>query len=154
MKKTVSIEFLGRDRAELCFTLDGETAEATIESLQIQGSGCASFLAGLKAWRQAILAQPKAQRTLAGIATAIPSATEHVQMLLREAALKANDSFQLPYSDVELCHCRAVPTAVVDRAILSGVKSVAGIARMTSAGTSCGTCKPDSESLIKFRRQT
>ncbi|MBK7892474.1 MAG: (2Fe-2S)-binding protein [Bdellovibrionales bacterium] len=76
---------------------------------------------------------------------------DHAAILLRELVLRGAGRFQLPYQEPELCHCRAVPTEVVDRAIISGCHSIESVARITSAGTSCGTCKPDTEKLMAYR---
>lgn len=77
--------------------------------------------------------------------------SDHAAILIRELILRATNQFRLPYGEAELCHCRAVPVEVVDRAIVSGCHTVEAVARSTSAGTSCGTCKPDTERLIAYR---
>lgn len=56
--------------------------------------------------------------------------------------------FSEPYPEEELCHCRAVKTEKVVRAIVFGAKNVDQIARETSAGTSCGNCRSDSQNII------
>ncbi len=150
----VEVVFLGRDRASVTIEFEGDRSSAPIRSLKFSGSGCSDFLHSLSDFEARVMKLPKEKRLLSGSADfdlLVSTGSDHVSMLIRELILRARDSFELPYKDVELCHCRAVPTEVVDRAIVSGCHSVQSVARMTSAGTSCGTCKPDTESLIAYR---
>lgn len=66
---------------------------------------------------------------------------------------KVKRLWTLPYKHEELCHCRLVPTEKVTNAIEQGANTVADIARVTLAGTGCGTCRADSEELIAFYSQ-
>lgn len=148
------VVFLGRDRASVTIEFDGDRSSAPIRSLKFSGSGCSEFLHALEAFEAQVMKLPKEKRLLSGSSdfdVLVSPGSDHVSMLIRELILRARNSFELPYKDVELCHCRAVPTEVVDRAIVSGCHTVQSVARMTSAGTSCGTCKPDTESLIAYR---
>lgn len=147
IKKTVTVEHLGRDRAELELAMDG----ANVKSMAIKASGCRAFLQALATWKNAVMAEKAGARTTEVLRTHAPKNEKHEAILIRELADRALDRFELPYKDEELCHCRAVPTAIVDRAIVAGCHTVAAVARMTSAGTSCGTCKPDTESIIRHR---
>lgn len=72
--------------------------------------------------------------------------------LLRDALEALLQSSTRPYSDAELCHCRLVPTQKVVEAIHYGADTVQDIARMTSAGTGCGTCQVQSAKLIRHYR--
>ncbi len=67
---------------------------------------------------------------------------------------KVKRLWTLPYKHEELCHCRLVPTEKVTCAIEQGAKTVSDIARVTMAGTGCGTCRSDSEELLAFYNQT
>ena len=67
---------------------------------------------------------------------------------------KVKRVWNLPYPHEELCHCRLVPTEKVTCAIEQGAKTVSEIARVTMAGTGCGTCRSDSEELLAFYKQT
>lgn len=154
MTKQFEVIFLGRDRANVTIEFDGDRTSSPIQSLVFKASGCSAFLSGLEGFRVQVMALAAPARVLEGSADfdrLIPTGPDHVSILIREIVLRARDQFELPYRDAELCHCRAVPTAVVDRAIVSGCHSVESVAKMTSAGTSCGTCKPDTESLIAYR---
>ncbi|MFK8139066.1 MAG: (2Fe-2S)-binding protein [Bdellovibrionales bacterium] len=74
----------------------------------------------------------------------------HVRLLMKELQLKLADQWELPYEEVELCHCRAVITEAVVDSIQSGADTVERVGLLCTAGTSCGSCKPDTESLLEF----
>lgn len=75
----------------------------------------------------------------------------HSSLLINEALLKALNQWTYPYQEEELCHCRAIPLAKVDAAIVAGFHTVEEIAEQTSAGTACGTCRGDSQKCIEWR---
>lgn len=154
MAKFVEVVFLGRDRVAATFHFEGKDEFSPIKSIEFTGSGCSEFLHSLNDFKTRAMALPSAKRLLNGspdFDLLVSPGADHVSVLIRELVLRAREKFALPYSDLELCHCRAVPTEVVDRAIISGCHTVQSVARTTSAGTSCGTCKPDTESLIAYR---
>ena len=74
----------------------------------------------------------------------------HGESLLKELCKKANGSWDLPYKDKELCHCRAVDTDLVVSTIHLGAKLTDKVGKMCSAGTSCGTCTPDIQACIDY----
>jgi bacterioferritin-associated ferredoxin len=81
------------------------------------------------------------------------SARPQDRLLVNEILRKISEDWNLRYQDEELCHCRAVATHRVVRAIRLGNQNVEAIARTTSAGTSCGSCRPDSQGLLDdFRK--
>lgn len=80
-----------------------------------------------------------------------PKGHTHGELLLSEALQKMRGEWKLPYCEAELCHCRAVPTEVVNQAIIAGAHDTTTVSRRTSASTSCGTCRPDVQSLIDYR---
>lgn len=80
----------------------------------------------------------------------LPEGLGHAEVLMREFLLKAQGKFADPYPHDELCHCRSVPVDIVKKAILSGAHSVELVAQITTAGTACGTCRPDTEKLIRY----
>lgn len=154
MTKKVEVVFLGRDRVTATFEFEGADISSTIRSIHFAGSGCSAFLSELESFRDLVLKLAPEKRRLKespDFDGLVSAAHDHVAILIRELILRARETFALPYGEIELCHCRAVPTAVVDRAIISGCHTVQSVARTTSAGTSCGTCKPDTESLIAYR---
>lgn len=172
MKKTFDVGLFGRDQVKATFifsepptgtaaaesTLAESTlAESTLIDVQFVATGCQRFLEQLSSLRSLILALPTADRNfsqpslkLAQVFSTL-NRQDHSSILVRELILRLRGQFQLPYQESELCHCRAVPTEVVDRAIVAGSHTVQAVARVTSAGTSCGTCKPDTELLIEYR---
>lgn len=152
--KKIQITFLGRDRADVTVDFVGPDITSAIRAFAVNASGCSAFLSAIEEFRSKLMALPEAKRVLRGSSDfdlLVPGGIDHVSVLIREIILRARENFELPYKDAELCHCRAVPTDVVDRAIISGCHTIQSVARMTSAGTSCGTCKPDTESLIAYR---
>ena len=141
--KTKALEFSvslpGRDDLKL----ELKVVDGDVVSQKLTGRGCTEFLKLLQTWR------PKLTGSLATLE--IPHGNSHSEILLREALLKAKGEWDFPYKDEELCHCRAVATSRVDAAIIGGCRSVRALARETSAGTSCGSCRPDTEAIINYR---
>jgi bacterioferritin-associated ferredoxin len=81
----------------------------------------------------------------------MPTGNSHSEILVRELLQKSKDAWQLPYLHEELCHCRGVPTDVVDQAIIAGAHAPKVVSRWTTASTACGTCRPDVEKLLAYR---
>jgi bacterioferritin-associated ferredoxin len=140
-KIEVAVSLEGRD--DLSLALDVVNGE--ISNARLTGRGCTEFLKLIQAWR------PKLTGAVGTVE--IPKGNSHAEILLREALLKAKGEWKFPYQEEELCHCRAIATSKVDAAIVGGCRSVRSIARETSAGTSCGSCRPDTESIINYRLQ-
>lgn len=138
--ESVQVRFLGRDQIDVEFELEAQI----VKEIKItKMSGCSEFERAARMFVEKINRDRSWPTDWSGV--------DHASILLRELVLRAAGRFQLPYKEPELCHCRAVPTDVVDRAIISGCHSIESVARSTSAGTSCGTCKPDTEKLIAYR---
>lgn len=135
----VDVALVSRDR----LTLILELVQGRIVKAQLVGTGCLEFLELLAAWR------PKLTGDLAQLP--LPAGSGHAALLLREAILKAQGRWDFPYREVELCHCRAVPTAKVDAAIVGGCHTVEAVKSATSASTSCGTCRTDIEAILAYR---
>ena len=135
----VEVSLPGRDRVSLSLQIH----DGNIVSGSLQGSGCPKLLKLMQAWR------PKLAGDLSALE--VPQGTDHSEILLREAVLKAKGEWQFPYEEEELCHCRAISTAKVDAAIVGGCHNVRSVARETSAGTSCGSCRPNTEAIIAWR---
>lgn len=81
----------------------------------------------------------------------LPEGTSHEVILARELVLKARGEWNFPYLDEELCHCRMVPTEVVDQAIVAGAHTPETVSRLTMASTSCGTCRADVMKILDYR---
>jgi bacterioferritin-associated ferredoxin len=75
----------------------------------------------------------------------------HWDILIEEVILKLKGEFQLPITEEELCHCRKIPTAKVDNAIVLGAQTPEKVRAWTSASSGCGTCRPNVEKIISYR---
>lgn len=75
---------------------------------------------------------------------------DHVSLLLKELKMKLEDSYHPPYTEKELCHCRAVETKKVLSSIMIGGDTCAKVGTLCSAGTSCGNCQPDINASLQF----
>ena len=133
-QKSFVVELEGCDRLEL-------TQNSGISSLKV--IGCSKLLLLLHQLKQQFGNEVQ-QWTL-------PEGSAHEILLVRELILKAKDQWNHPYLHEELCHCRAIPTRVVDQAILLGAHTPEVVTRRTSASSACGTCRPDVEKIIAFR---
>lgn len=136
-----------------------------IHAARLTGVGCPELLRALEIWRPRLqgklseLVPPDSRESGAEsfrLHLVTPTARHwiagHVAILMRELILKARGEWNFPYKDEELCHCRAVATAIVDQAVTTGgCRTVSEVSRETSAGTSCGTCRPDIESILSYR---
>lgn len=130
----------GRETASLTFVL-GEGGE--ILSPRLTGIGGPEFLRLLCEWR------PKIQGRLEDLPA--PTGRSLGEILLRELILRAKGQWNYPYNEPELCHCRVIPTAIVDAAIVCGAHTPREVSEQTSCSTACGTCRPDVEAMIKYR---
>ena len=83
-----------------------------------------------------------------------PVPTSAVLYLLAELRLRSEGAFADLETGREICHCRSVSAERVDQAILLGASSPSAVARATGAGTSCGTCQPETQDLIERRLLT
>ncbi|MFP5519000.1 MAG: (2Fe-2S)-binding protein [Bdellovibrionia bacterium] len=82
----------------------------------------------------------------------VPTANDHVSMLIKELILKLQNRWQYPFEGDEVCHCRSVSTATIDKAILLGAHTPEEVSQATNASTSCGTCRSDVEKIINYRK--
>lgn len=140
MKKTIVAEIPGRERVELEFEVD---PQGDLRQVSLRGVGGPDLLDLLTRWRIHL------RGSLVGVP--LPPGNETGAMLVREVLQKAQGRWHYPYTHEELCHCRAVSTLTVDRAVLVGAHTPREVSRLTSASTACGTCRPDVEAIIKFR---
>jgi bacterioferritin-associated ferredoxin len=76
---------------------------------------------------------------------------EHWDILAREAVLRLQDRFEVPLKGEELCHCRKIPALKIDQAVVLGAHTPEKVKAWTSAGSGCGTCRPDVERVIANR---
>lgn len=108
---------------------------------------------GCTAWL-ALLAELRARHGSDPTAWPLPKGTTHEVILARELILKARGEWKFPYLDEELCHCRMVPTEIVDQAIVAGAHTPETVSRLTMASTSCGTCRADVLKILAYRLAT
>lgn len=73
-----------------------------------------------------------------------------IDLVLYKFIQKVKRQWALPYKHDELCHCRLVATEKVTQAIEQGAATTTAVARVTMAGTGCGTCRTDTETLIEY----
>lgn len=137
--KTVRTEIPGREWMELTVTLEG----SKISKAQFKVWGCFELIQTLEKASKALVGQD--------LLTFQWSGNRHSDLLFKEAILKLIGTFQLPYTEVELCHCRKIPTQKVDSAIVLGAHTPEKVKKWTSAGSGCGTCRADTQSIIDFR---
>jgi NAD(P)H-nitrite reductase large subunit len=136
----LEVGLAARDKLQLRLEVD---ENQQILSSRLVGVGCPEVLNLMQLWR------PKLTGGLQEIE--LPDGTSHGVLLLREILLKAQGRWDPPYKDEEICHCRVVATRKVEDAIIAGCHTVDRIKRATNASTSCGTCRPDLESLLAYR---
>ncbi len=72
------------------------------------------------------------------------------ELMLREVIEKITGQ-NVPYVDEEICHCRKINRTVIDKLIVLGAHTPEKIRSWSTAGSGCGTCRPDVEKLIKLR---
>lgn len=138
--RSIALKIPGREQLELSVETD---AAGLIQKARLTGIGSQAFLADLSVYR----------KNLKGKLQDLPLPTNHspAGLLITEAILKLRGEWQPPYTEEEICHCRNVPLAVVDAAIVAGAHTPAKVSAWTSASTQCGTCRPDVEAYLRFR---
>ncbi len=135
-----SVGWAGREEATLTVEL---TVDENIVKAQLHGIGGPEFLQALCALRSQLVGDWNKVK--------LPLGATFSAILLRELLLKARGEWNFPYTEDETCHCRVVPTEVVDQAICLGAHTPAKVSAMTSASTACGSCRPDVEAMIRYR---
>ena len=143
LSKSVTIEVSLASRDSLTWTFENKDGVIVKSDLKVRG--CMELLN---------LAAELRPRLLGPLdAAPLPPGTGHAAVLMRELILKAQGRWAFPYKEDEVCHCRAVSTLRVDAAIVGGCHTIQDVARETSAGTSCGTCRVDTDAIIQYRLQ-
>jgi bacterioferritin-associated ferredoxin len=146
MKKLRSeVKWVGREEVTLDVTFD---AAEEIHEARITCLGGPELLSLVTEYRSKHLS-PGQHLKLKELP--LPQGRRPAVLCLREAILKIRGEWDFPYKEEELCHCRAVLTAVVDQAICAGAHAARKVSEVTSASTACGTCRPDVEAILKFR---
>jgi len=133
-EKIFRAELVGRDLIEIDLT-SGKARTKVI--------GCSEILALMRKYQVQFGNDPQIWP--------IPQGLSHGELLLKEVLMKMRGEWVYPYKDLEICHCRAVPTEVVDQAIIAGAHTPTAVSRRTSASTACGTCRDDVVKIIDYR---
>lgn len=131
-------ELKGRDLIEIEFS-----EQQPAEKPRVKVIGCTELLSLVRKFQLQFGKDPKSWP--------LPTGVSHSELLLKEVLLKSRGQWEFPYQEAELCHCRSVPTELVDQAIVAGAHECAIVSRQTSASTSCGTCRPEVQKIIDFR---
>jgi NAD(P)H-nitrite reductase large subunit len=139
-QKILKTSLKAGDELELRLEL---SQDGRITGAKLTGIGGPAMLKLLAEWKGRIEGELKA--------VALPEGQTGPELMLKELILKARGEWTFPYEDPELCHCRAIPTAIVDQAIISGAHQPEIVSRWTSASTSCGTCRRDVISILNYR---
>ena len=113
----------------------------TITRAHLKGVGGPAMLSLLAEWRPRLLGKLNEIN--------LPQGVSGPELMLRELLLKARGEWVEPYNELELCHCRAVPTKIVHQSILAGAHRPEDVSRWTSASTACGNCRKDVVKMIQ-----
>src|SRR4051812_43545090 len=105
----VSLKIPGREQLDLKIDVD---AHGTIQKSELTGVGDHGFLIHLDNYR----------KRLNGKLSEVPLPEGHspAELMIAEAVLKARNEWKPTFTDEEICHCRNVPLAIVDAAIVCG----------------------------------
>jgi len=136
----VDLQIPGREEIHIQVELD---KDQTIRRARVSALGPWSFLQKIAELRANLKGPLKS--------VPVPIGSDLGDLLIREALLRLRGEWSPPYQEEELCHCRAVPTATVDLAIVAGCHSPRKVSAETSASTACGTCRPNVEAMINYR---
>jgi bacterioferritin-associated ferredoxin len=116
---------------------------------KLSGLGNLSFLRCIESARE--LASSWSSKDQLESAKAEFSSHSTFDVMMRELLQKATGDWSAAFNEDELCHCRLVPTEVVDAAIIAGAHTPEEVSRQTNASTQCGTCRPDVEKILAAR---
>src|SRR5687767_7747223 len=126
-RKLVEVKWAGREELTLDVEID---AHGVIQNGTVKGIGGPQFLKLIKEYRAQLVGKKLDSLD-------VPTGAERESICLREAVLKLKNVWNYPYKEEELCHCRAVPTQVVDQAICAGAHTPKKVSLWTSASTAC-----------------
>jgi len=142
--QTIRVEI--KDREWVQFKLEVDPTSQKISRASFQAQGCLSLLEAVGKAVQSF--QGKKVMDLAWSAS-----LEHWDQLILEAISRLQGKYDRPYKEDEMCHCRKVPTDKIETAIVLGAHTPERVKAWTTAGSGCGTCRPNVQALIEFRVQ-
>jgi bacterioferritin-associated ferredoxin len=137
MSQKFSAAIVGGDSVEATITFENET----VRKIQWTVVGRQELSAAIRDLTPKMLVHRKN--------LPLPQGKTPEQLLLRELILKVRGEWGDTPSDPELCHCRKIPQAHVERAIILGAHTIEKVRTRSLANTSCGTCLPEVEELFK-----
>ena len=77
----------------------------------------------------------------------------HTELADRLRVLAGKPNSDVPAKGAIVCACMSVGTNEIARAILDGSQTMPDIARVTGAGTNCGSCRSEISAMIKAQSQ-
>jgi hypothetical protein len=107
LRKSVEVKWPGREELTLEVELD---AGGRISKAAVRGIGSPQFLRMLQDLRTQLPGHELKSLK-------IPEGATREIICVREALLKLKGEWNFPYKEDEVCHCRAVPTEVVDQPV-------------------------------------
>lgn len=139
MQKIFSAKILGGDEIHLSLQIDGDA----IQSCSYKVVGSLQLMHSVHEWYRNL---PKNISSIV-----LPAGKDMSTLLLREVLCKVKGEWSDGDDDPEICHCRKVAQATIERAIVLGAHNLEKIRKRTSANTGCGACMPDIEELLTKR---
>ena len=138
---TAKAEILGREWVEFTLQLQG----ATVSSVQWKAQGGHKLLQLCTD-----LAQDLKSKDINSYKVKSDNNSSS-QLLLEELVKRLNGSFETSDPEEEICHCRKIRQAVIDQMIVLGAHTPEKVMSFCTAGSGCGTCRPEVQKLIDKR---
>lgn len=77
-----------------------------------------------------------------------PTGQSTEDLLVKQLVQRLKGDWPEEPQDPELCHCRKVSQAQVERAVILGAHTIEKVRLLSSANTGCGTCLTDVQDVI------
>jgi NAD(P)H-dependent nitrite reductase large subunit len=91
---------------------------------------------------------------LQAFADGTPLAPNRAELLFPSAYAGVAPSVDRMADTARICDCNAVSKGEIVQAVLEGADGVQSVGEMTRAGTGCGSCRPEVQSIVDFVRRT
>jgi bacterioferritin-associated ferredoxin len=138
-KKTARAELKNREWVEFDIQLQGDV----VSRIEYHACGCQNLLEAAEKASKTLRSKKLSQLSWPG--------NTHWDLLVSEAMDRLKGKFEIPYKEEELCHCRKIPTTIVDEAIVLGAQTPEKVTKWTTASSGCGTCRPNVQKIIDYR---
>ena len=142
--QSIRVEIKEREWVEFHFETDPATG--VIKKSSVKAQGCLPLLEAVQ--KAALGFQGQKLNDIAWNKN-----SDHWDQLILEALSRLQGMYERPYKDEEMCHCRKITTDKIEAAIVLGAHTPEKVKAWTTAGSGCGTCRPNVQSLIDFRVQ-